>query len=366
MAAQHFRDNALLTALDEAIQGGELAELHSHLMGMGSADFWVARVMQTYLPRLQQNADAPPVSGSSLRAAGSGTTQHPDRDSAVANIATAVTSLLVSLGSVGSDMVAVRACEAAVKSTLQGVPWWVVRHFTTDVVYSESRLLTACGIWPCAPTDEFAERAAAVSTMLDAYKDTAELGGAAHAALVREAAALGAGREADDWGASFARAELESRMFDEQGSAKECIKPYVVFNVKTMSFVPVVGLANADLVRLLHEEARGSGAASGPDASDGYEGDERGARSAQRGHYDTKGPLHGLVRNWFEFLDATGRTPSLPDILSTCALRAPSVPPVKCTRREQPCRTYARAFCRPRQVHAWLLPAPLRHEGRDH
>ena len=37
--------------LDENIGKCSLSELHTHLMGMGSADFWVSRIIETYIPR---------------------------------------------------------------------------------------------------------------------------------------------------------------------------------------------------------------------------------------------------------------------------------------------------------------------------
>ena len=41
-------------ALDRAIKNKELVELHTHLLGMGSANFWVHRIMITYLPRISR------------------------------------------------------------------------------------------------------------------------------------------------------------------------------------------------------------------------------------------------------------------------------------------------------------------------
>lgn len=37
--------------LDDGIRDFGLTELHTHLMGMGSADFWVSRIMEVYIPR---------------------------------------------------------------------------------------------------------------------------------------------------------------------------------------------------------------------------------------------------------------------------------------------------------------------------
>ncbi|KAJ3182306.1 hypothetical protein HDU87_008468 [Geranomyces variabilis] len=42
----------LFRKLDEAITGKQLVDLHTHLLGMGSADFWLYRIMGTYLPRV--------------------------------------------------------------------------------------------------------------------------------------------------------------------------------------------------------------------------------------------------------------------------------------------------------------------------
>jgi hypothetical protein len=43
----------LYRLLDDHINRKGLTELHTHLMGMGSADFWVSKVMETYLPRVE-------------------------------------------------------------------------------------------------------------------------------------------------------------------------------------------------------------------------------------------------------------------------------------------------------------------------
>mmetsp|Transcript_16969 Transcript_16969/g.22224 ORF Transcript_16969/g.22224 Transcript_16969/m.22224 type:complete len:120 (-) Transcript_16969:2056-2415(-) len=38
--------------LDEKVVSHELVDLHTHLLGMGSADWWVTRIMKVYLPRV--------------------------------------------------------------------------------------------------------------------------------------------------------------------------------------------------------------------------------------------------------------------------------------------------------------------------
>jgi hypothetical protein len=47
----HSRKTELYRALDDHINRKDLTELHTHLMGMGSADFWVSKIMETFLPR---------------------------------------------------------------------------------------------------------------------------------------------------------------------------------------------------------------------------------------------------------------------------------------------------------------------------
>lgn len=42
----------LFDELDAWIFNKGLTELHTHLMGMGSADFWVSRIIESYLPRV--------------------------------------------------------------------------------------------------------------------------------------------------------------------------------------------------------------------------------------------------------------------------------------------------------------------------
>jgi hypothetical protein len=44
------RKYSLHSEFDKLATRGELVELHTHLMGMGSADFWVNRIMKVFLP----------------------------------------------------------------------------------------------------------------------------------------------------------------------------------------------------------------------------------------------------------------------------------------------------------------------------
>ncbi|KAJ3184005.1 hypothetical protein HDU85_001856 [Gaertneriomyces sp. JEL0708] len=43
--------------LDRAASANWFTDLHTHLLGMGSADFWVSRIMVTYLPRVKKKWD---------------------------------------------------------------------------------------------------------------------------------------------------------------------------------------------------------------------------------------------------------------------------------------------------------------------
>jgi len=61
-------DSFITPRLDEAISGRALVELHSHLLGMGSADFWVSRIMTTYLPRVTQYPPKPPAADGAPKA----------------------------------------------------------------------------------------------------------------------------------------------------------------------------------------------------------------------------------------------------------------------------------------------------------
>lgn len=45
----------LLKKLDDLILGDSLVDLHTHLMGMGNADFWVTKIIEGYLPRAKSN-----------------------------------------------------------------------------------------------------------------------------------------------------------------------------------------------------------------------------------------------------------------------------------------------------------------------
>jgi hypothetical protein len=48
----------LRSELDRQIQDHRLVELHTHLMGMGDADFWVHLIIETYIPRSTEFAKA--------------------------------------------------------------------------------------------------------------------------------------------------------------------------------------------------------------------------------------------------------------------------------------------------------------------
>ena len=49
----------LFKILDKHILKKGLTELHTHLMGMGSADFWVSKIMESYLHRIECDEDKP-------------------------------------------------------------------------------------------------------------------------------------------------------------------------------------------------------------------------------------------------------------------------------------------------------------------
>ena len=49
----------LFKFLDDNILRKGLTELHTHLMGMGSADFWVSKIMESYLHRIECDEDKP-------------------------------------------------------------------------------------------------------------------------------------------------------------------------------------------------------------------------------------------------------------------------------------------------------------------
>lgn len=82
---------------------------------------------------------------------------------------------------------------------------------------------------------------------------------------------------------------LESKLFDVPGKAAEnshlMIKQYWVLDVKSGCFREERGISNNDLMKL--------------------------AKSSKIG-------VLGIIRNWFEFLDASGETPELSDIRDTC------------------------------------------------
>jgi hypothetical protein len=49
------KKTGLYKLLDDHIHCKGLTELHTHLMGMGSADFWVSKIIETYLPRAESS-----------------------------------------------------------------------------------------------------------------------------------------------------------------------------------------------------------------------------------------------------------------------------------------------------------------------
>lgn len=53
IASDSKRKDELFQILDDYILKKGLTELHTHLMGMGSADFWVSKIMESYLHRIE-------------------------------------------------------------------------------------------------------------------------------------------------------------------------------------------------------------------------------------------------------------------------------------------------------------------------
>lgn len=248
MDPSHRRD-MLVASLNRAIDGARLVELHAHLMGMGSSDFWVSRIIGSYLPSATSD------DGGDAVARISGAASEAEAEGAImARLEPLLRHLGLPRRPVAERLAAFRPAA--------GVPrLHALRAFTLDVVYSEERLMTACGI----------------VTVSAAGPDAA-------------------------WSACWWRSRLEARLFDGGGSAAECIRPRLIYNAKKGRFDFVVGLSNSTLARLLSDEA-----SSNRDTAGG-------------GAFMASGPLRGVVRNWFEFLDPSGTSPSLPDIMDTCAL----------------------------------------------
>jgi hypothetical protein len=133
-----------------------------------------------------------------------------------------------------------------------------------------------------------------VSEIIETYipKKVADEGANADVFYLQEdlLVACGLDDSKDPYTRSMELGKLEARMFD--GISIESKDRY---KVREIDGVEERGLYNMDLVSYLEME----------DAA-------------------TKtfpGPLRALIRNWFEFLDASGRKPMLPDILETCTLR---------------------------------------------
>lgn len=55
IASDSKRKDELFQILDDNILKKGLTELHTHLMGMGSADFWVSKIMESYLHRIEDD-----------------------------------------------------------------------------------------------------------------------------------------------------------------------------------------------------------------------------------------------------------------------------------------------------------------------
>jgi len=93
-----------------------------------------------------------------------------------------------------------------------------------------------------------------------------------------------------DFSYSEGCAKLEARMFD--GLNVPATKRFITFKGTEGKYVGQKGIYNAALVECLIQEDANSNA--------------------------SPGPLRALVRNWFEFLDSSGQTPSRTDIIDIC------------------------------------------------
>lgn len=129
MTAQTADADELFHALDFAATRNALVELHTHLLGMGSADFWVHQIMLTYLPR-------------SFKADGSDTNLTFD------GVRNRVKEVIrwCNFGDSAPNLDSFEKESFAGFVLTDQKKSFVAEHFTADVVYSLRRLAVACGV----------------------------------------------------------------------------------------------------------------------------------------------------------------------------------------------------------------------------
>jgi len=342
-------DSFIVPRLDEAISGRALVELHSHLLGMGSADFWVRRIMMTYLPRVTQYPPKPPAADGA-----------PKAPETVASIVAAAAE--AASAAAESGIAAGRSAEevaADVKAAVTGPPvpdpgaWWAKlpardkrihfdealqslldTHFEAgrssgrhqcDAGLAYTHLLHAAGVIeeptkskrfsgrpqlaieiPAALASDVAARVLRASSSpppaLTPYAQLRALLAECKdevarwellLALFTDDVVYSEGALCDACGITEAAPDLRRYQLEctlnnaaAELSFSELLQPYVIYNARENQLQFVRGIRNSDLAERL-------GAA---------------APSASTGH------LHAVVRNWFEFCASDGSAPQPSDI----------------------------------------------------
>jgi len=208
---------SLLQELDRQVGRLGLADLHTHLLGMGSADFWVDQIMRTYLVRVvHQDKVATknnwqPLLQRLQRAEFPGYSNRRRKPVDVEG-----NELITLLEKHGDDALKAAIAEKSDKDIQQ----FFVAKFTHDVVFTEETLFAACGIVK------------------------------------------------DDGGRAKARYTLETLLCNAASGFdfRQTFCEYIVLNERKQQFQLVVGIANADLVEHMRPNRAADGPAAGDDA----------------------------------------------------------------------------------------------------
>ncbi|KAG5460186.1 MAG: hypothetical protein BJ554DRAFT_7798, partial [Olpidium bornovanus] len=253
------QQNQIEAELDRHVRSKRLVELHTHLLGMGSADFWVNRIMETYLPRVC-------VDQTWERAA---LEQHL-KTLLISQLEADRTSIRDSVERLVDDLAANRVdlknsggylfkLDQPLRDQLgeqEGRKLkWFLATYTNDVVYSDDALFLLFDL-----QNKF--------------------------------------RSGRDDNPSPPPRKRQRTLSDESRAAtlefhlgSTPMRPFIIFNARRREFQLVRGVTNSDLVRLM--QAAGGGGDDGDDSPE---------------------TIRAAVRNGFSMLSKDGNAPSRPDL----------------------------------------------------
>ena len=143
--AERMEKEKCWKSLDYLIRSKAFVELHTHLLGMGSADFWVNRIMWTYLPRVVRWKH----DSSTIKGLDEHLIQHL-KDQLEEPEKTVRDSIKLLFKSLGSPQIAGRFGCFKISEPLRGLSKDdFLELYTDDVVYHKDTILKLLGIAIC-------------------------------------------------------------------------------------------------------------------------------------------------------------------------------------------------------------------------